>query len=135
MKQKGANKTEDVDNQLNNLFRNVLIDDLMTREARASVALDHDPQYQTYSMPDEYSRCSIIIIEFLELGAVFLAKDESGGFIEGGLGIVNLDDYNINKVAELAYCESAGVLHVRYRFPNDNACMFFSTNEKWVVWL
>jgi hypothetical protein len=136
--------TEDIERQQNAMFRDALVGTMMEREATASVALSHDPNCQTtyaedaiahkewVGKDDEYRKCSII--ELPNLGAVFRVSDEEGGFIEGGLGIVNLDDYEINKVAELTYYDVEGVVYVRYRFPDDNVYTFFSTNDRWIVW-
>ncbi len=122
---------EDVDRQVNAMFRDALVGSLMEREARASVALDHDPKFITLSLPDEYEKCSII--ELPDVGAVFYTEHHDGdGFVMGGLGFAR--EALEHGVAELASYTDSGVLYVRYRFPKDDLCEFFSTNGGWVVW-
>ncbi len=127
---------DNIDHQQNDLFREVLINDMMTREAIASIALDHDPQYQTMICKpdayDEYEKCSII--ELPDLGAVFIVDgEEEGGFIQGALGIVDHDN-TTNMVAKLAFYVSEGMLHVRFLWKDEDVQQFFSTNERFVVW-
>ncbi len=124
MKQRYSKLTEDRDKDRNALYQSVLVDDLMTREAIASVALDHDPQYQTFSLPDEYRECSVI--ELTNSRTLFLRKNKT-------ICIVRDIDC-VHHVTELAHYISEGVLYVRFTWAEENFPLYFSTNEKYVVW-
>ena len=89
--------------------------------------LRHSPRM----MPTPYRPCTVI--ELLDAGAVFYTEHHDGeGFVMGGLAIHS--ECMEHKVAELAsYTDNGGVLHVRYRFSEDDDYQFFSTNA-FVVW-
>jgi hypothetical protein len=147
MKKQFSKLSEDIDNQQNDLFRSALIGDMMTREAIASVALDHDPRCQTQCLTDEeqllygpgisavpnddlYRECALI--EFPSVCSVLYTDGHNqDGFY---LGVLGMTSSWVDMLAdELAFFVESGIIHVRYRFQGDELCQYFQTNS-FVVW-